>query len=211
MIVILGPDGCGKSTIAELLFYQLRKMGVAVRHQHWRPYILPSPRRLAGQQPTSDITRPHDKQDHSLGTSLLLSTYYCLDYWVGYFFQIRPFEKRGGVFIIERYVYDMLFDPHRHRLALPAGWAALLCRCSPRPHLIVALAGDARELYRRKPEIPVSEIERQQQQICSFFRHNPRALFLSTTAATADACVSQIIDYMRDLPLCRRDKCLELV
>jgi hypothetical protein len=66
----------------------------------------------------------------------------------------------------------------------------------------VALGGEARELHRRKPEIPLAEIERQQQQVRAFFRDDPRLLPLSTTEAPADASVSRIIARLRAIDLC---------
>lgn len=197
LAVLIGADGCGKTTIASLLMKELQAGGLMVRHQHWRPNVLPSPRTFIGQKPSSDPTRPHEKKCHSTVGSFLLSLYYFADFWFGYFFQMRPFIHRGGVIIAERYIYDMVFDPLRHRLAIPEKWTRYLCKSAPDPDLIVVLTGDPVILHERKRELNPLEISRQQNKLDTYFANYPKAIIISTTAKSVEVCTQIIIEHLQ--------------
>ena len=201
-VVLLGADGCGKSTIADLLMKELQERRISVNHQHWRPMLLPSPRIFIGQQPNSDPSFPHKKKIHPALLSVFLSIYYWADFWVGHFVRALSFIRMGGVLITERYIYDMLVDPVRHRLNIWEGWASFLCKVAPSPRLIVFLVGDSKILYERKGELDSEEIDRQQKRIDQCLRCYARTVSICTTDRFPEDVVKQIEEQMISLGMC---------
>ncbi len=157
----MGVDGSGKSTIVKLLKAMCDKSGKEITHLHWRPNLLPSPRRFYGGKPTYDTANPHSNALHGFITTFFLLIYYFIDFWLGYIYIIRPSKKRGGLVIFERYYYDLLTDPRRYRLK-PIRLSKALSRFVPRPDTLIILHAEPHILFERKCELTIEEIERQQ-------------------------------------------------
>ena len=64
-------------------------------------------------------------------------------------------NMRGDVFLFDRYFYDFAI-PGKNKLLFK-----ILYNIIPRPHAVFLLVSSPEEIYRRKPEIPVEEIQKQ--------------------------------------------------
>ena len=157
-LLVAGPDGTGKSTLAR----RLAELGGfhAVRTMHWRPGVLPRLGCLAGRD-APDSTRPHDQPPYGPLVSWMRLVYYWLDQVAGFWLGISPGLRRGELMVMERGYWDMLVDPLRYRLACPSWIVRLLGLLVPRPDLTVILGGDAEVVAARKRELPASEVARQ--------------------------------------------------
>src|SRR6266498_1643908 len=83
-VVVLGPDGAGKTTLIDDLRKNLTGGFRRTEAFHLRPMVM-------GRKGTeSPVTDPHGKWPHPLWLSLLKIPYYLLDYGLGYFFKVRP-------------------------------------------------------------------------------------------------------------------------
>ncbi len=159
VIVLCGPDGSGKSTIANSIIARLSAKFPAgqMLHYHWKPWG------QSQRTKTDDVsvTRPHEKQPRNP----ILSIAYFVYHWLGFFFgmllNVRPFTRRGGLVLIERFYYDFFVDLRRYRLQLPG----FLVRCGyqllPKPDLIFLLDAPPELLQQRKQEVPLAETTRQ--------------------------------------------------
>lgn len=165
----MGPDGAGKSSVADALAAALVPLHSRVYRYHWRPMMLPRPGALRGT-PERDTTRPHDTVPHRRWVSVLLLAYYLLDFWLGHVLWFRRARRRGQVVLVERGWHDMAVDPHRYRLSVSPALVRWLGRWVPGPDVRFILDGDPMLLRARKPELPVAEIDRQRQQWRQFAR-----------------------------------------
>ena len=164
VLALFGPDGSGKTTAANELEKLCAQAGRATRRFHWRPRLLPSLSNPGDRgAPRYDVTGgPHDRKQRALLISIGMYFYFFLDFWLGYFFRLRPLVRQGTVVIYERYFYDLLLDPRRYRMCSCPILARLLASLVPKPDWIFILDADADVLISRKKELPRAEIVRQQ-------------------------------------------------
>jgi hypothetical protein len=161
-VLVVGPDGAGKSTIAGFLHDSTSPMFRRHVRSHWRPGILPRPGSFIGK-PEADATEPHAREPFGRLPSAILLAYYWLDFWLGAWLRDLPSEIRAGLVIRERGWWDVAVDPRRYRLRVPPGAVSALGGLLPRPHLMIALEGDASLLHTRKPELDPEELDRQRE------------------------------------------------
>jgi hypothetical protein len=121
VVVILGPDGGGKSSVAQRILKDLEKGFRRTKYCHLRLGLFPSIRSLlTGQRrPEGIVTEPHKEPPYGFIVSFLRFIYYALDYILGYYFKTYWFKVRTGLLVIDRYYYDYLIDPIRYRMDLP--------------------------------------------------------------------------------------------
>lgn len=174
IVAILGPDGSGKSTIADMVAAALSEEGMHARHHAHRFGILPplaSFRRGARKpDPDTDATRldstpAYDLSENPPLRAFVYVIWYGIDYFLGgIFLRVRNlFGRRKRAAIFARYFYDYYYQSNNRRL--PDGIKRLVEFIVPRPRFIFFLDRDAQDIHDGKPELPVEEIKRQQQVI----------------------------------------------
>lgn len=171
IVVILGPDGSGKSTIADILVNSLKADGVRARHYAHRFGVLPplSSLRLNRKRRSpleinsaTDGTPSYDLNENSPLRAFVYVTWYGVDYLLGgLWLRLRnTFGKDRIVGIFARYFYDYYYQSNNRRL--PDSIKRVIEVLVPRPRFIFFLYRDAQEIHAAKPELPVAEIEKQQ-------------------------------------------------
>lgn len=163
--VILGPDGAGKGSVVGELSRELHGYFTKIRIYHWRPNFLPSLRRLvrSNHDDSSDIKDPHSKKHKgtSFARSFFRWVYYTIDSILGYYFVVPRDKRLGTCIFFDRYYYDYLVDPVRYGFNLP-GWVfRMMLPFIPRPDLTIYLDNSPENLYVRKQELSLEELERQ--------------------------------------------------
>jgi hypothetical protein len=159
-VLIVGPDGVGKSRLADALPAASGDLFRRSLHRHWRPGLLPRPGALLRTQPLDPAT-PHRRARHGVVVSLALLVYYWLDFVLGGWLVLRPTVGRSVLVVLERGWPDLEVDPRRYRLRVPLGLVRMLGRLVPRLDLVLALEAPARIVAARKAELSEQEIERQ--------------------------------------------------
>ena len=105
VVALIGPDGCGKSTILESLERKLGKASLTTKHEHLRPNWLPSLSALRGkskQQPEEwgRADRPHAAPQVGELSSCVRWAYYALDYSFGFWVKIR--RQEADIILFDR-------------------------------------------------------------------------------------------------------------
>ena len=154
-VVVLGPDGSGKSTLIEGLNKQLLGAFRTTDIYHLRPNIFGS------NKDSKIVTDPHGKPPRSLPISLIKALYYVSDYISGYLLKIHTRLVRSSLIIFDRYFDDLLVDPRRYRYG-GGSWFIRLCRFFiPDPDLYLVLDTDEKSILSRKQEVSIEELKRQ--------------------------------------------------
>lgn len=214
MLVLMGPDGCGKSTIGAQLKVTLASLYAEekTRHFHWRPGLLRPPRAwLSGPQkaPATEVEAlPQGKAPYGKAVSFLRFLYFWADFVVGVPVRWRPVVAVNGLVVVDRYFFDFLVDPLRYRLNLPAGLVRLLGRfLVPSPDLVVILDAPEDTLLARKQELPRAELSRQR----AAYRQLPAELpcpsmTLDTSCVDKERAAELIRDRIFQLLLARQGR-----
>ncbi len=163
--ILVSPDGGGKSTVADLVVNRLRYGFRNVKRMHWRPYLLPPPRKLLSPARWKELEAPnydpHGLPPKGMVGSVARFFYYFSDYVLGYAPKVLWPKIRTHLVVFERYYYDFLVDTRRFRLAIPSWLPVFFLPFVPKGDILFVLSGSADVLYERKQEIPLEEIRRQ--------------------------------------------------
>ena len=176
-LVILGPDGVGKSTLVGRLAESLEQAAFnRFRTYHWRPMVIASQRETG--VPATD---PHDVPPRGTLGSIVALFGVLLDYWLGFAFVFRPFLAGSGLIVFDRYYHDLLIDPIRYRYGGPMWLAKFLGRFIPPPDMpfLILDAGDE-VILSRKREVPMEELRRQREGYRQFTLGAKRAILVNT-------------------------------
>ena len=190
LIALFGPDGSGKSTIADILGDICHNHNVKTYHYHWRPRLLPS--LIHAQNSHFDNTRPNDLPTRPWLISFGIYIYFWLDFLLANIFKFRTLLRQGAIIIYERYYYDLLFHPKRYRVKQINMLGNLFAFIVPRPDLIVLLTGEPSIILSRKPELPLNEIMNQQKKMVRYLLKFGGILHIDVTI-TEPFDVAQII------------------
>ncbi len=204
-IVLIGPDGCGKTTISNDIRNSMLRNFRAVWRFHWRPGLLPKPGKKTqnASDNASDSTNttppaPPDKAKYNTLVSFIRFTYYLFDFVVGYWLVIYPKKARSTFIVGERYFADILVHPVRYGFSLPKWVLRAGAFLVPKPDIIILLSGDAQRIHDRKPELPVpliaSQILQYKMEIPQWGEH-----FIADTNKSAKNVVNQIETHLGQL------------
>ena len=156
VLLVAGPDGSGKTTVADRLQELAEDAGTQVERAHWRPGVV-----LGRPGDGSPVTEPHAQPPRSGLAStakLLLAT---VDVWLAFLGPWRR-ARRDGLVIWERGWHDQIVDPARYRLQPEVverlAWMRHLI---PRSDAVLLVQGDPDAIHARKPELPAQEIKEQ--------------------------------------------------
>lgn len=201
MVVLLGPDGSGKTCVGDAICKQMLNGFRQVKHIHWRPGLLPPLSALLRKRKAleEDYTQPHSAKPHGSFISLLRFFYYAIDFVLGYWLKIRILKVRNRLVCIDRYYYDYLIDTRRYRLKLPQWLIHAVMKVIPKPDMVIYLYGTPENLYERKQEITIEELTRQVREFQEIVPELPNAYRIETDKSLDEVVcevTSIILDFM---------------
>src|SRR3990167_1052118 len=201
-IVVLGPDGAGKSTLIEKLEQELSGAFRGTAKFHLRPGI------FGKKDEGNPVTDPHGKPPRSYLMSILKIAYYLADYILGYLIKLYPKFVRSTMVVFDRYYDDILVDPARYRYGGPSTLVELMRYFIPKPDLILALDVSEEEILHRKQEVGREELIRQRKAYRDLAVKLPNAIILDSDQNQDKLAMDAseiIIDYLHQLYMMRRN------
>jgi len=194
MIALFGPDGSGKSTVAEIIMKRYQEIGTQLIRMHWRPGFLPY-RNLNCPGDEKKFTNPHAIKTRGGIKALMIFLYIVIDFILGYYFVIRPLLRNDTVVIYERYYYDILVDQERYGLLIPISIRTFANHFIPAPNTIILLDASGKILHARKGELEITEIERQRMMMIKYLHNFDGFHIVDVTTSSPDEvadCVLRI-------------------
>jgi energy-coupling factor transporter ATP-binding protein EcfA2 len=163
MIVFLGPDGSGKSTLIDNLCKVLdRFFPDNIVRYHRRYGFLPELKTNRGLASMKGVIKPgqyNNKIERSLISKLaswFTVCYSTLDYFFGNFL-VEKHRFRGSLVMYDRYYYDNFMQPASRDLIFPL--RKFLCIFVARPTVIVHLKASGQAIHNRKKDLSADEID----------------------------------------------------
>lgn len=180
VLMIVGPDGTGKTTLCSALMEQLRTdvpVRVLANRRGAEPLSI-----LPGRAPRGNTSVPHRHPPRSMAMSVAKLLYTVADMWLGWLVKVRPVVGNGGWVLIERGGWDLLVDPVRYRLRLPRWIGHAFARLMPRPSVVLVLEAAPEVITARKAQLPPPELARQMRAWHQVLPDGQRRLYLDTSA-----------------------------
>lgn len=199
-MAIIGTDGSGKTTVINLL--QTAFSGAAHNgyfYYHMFPGLFPSLSQLLKKEkkgPFVPVTDPHGGKQSGFIGSLVRICYYSLDYTIGYWVKVYLCRvKKASIHVFDRYYYDYLLDQKRAAIKLPLWIRKLFVSIYPSPCIIFCLGANPEEIFERKKELPLPEIQRQVSALKEFQKHHKNAYWIDTGCSIEDS-IDQIMNLL---------------
>lgn len=160
-VVVIGPDGSGKSTAAREVLTQLERAFRKTWHFHWRPGLLPRLRRTTQVSSEETAAAPDEVSKYRGVVSLARFVYYWLDFVIGYWLRVYPRKAQTTLVVAERYFPDVVMNPQRYGFSVPHRLLRLAAAAVPSPDLLVMLEGEPEAIFARKAELSPARIASQ--------------------------------------------------
>lgn len=155
VIVIIGTDGSGKSTIIEQLSTVLGPSFRKITKYHWLPV------KLRKNDANTIVVNPHEQPPRNILLSMIKLVVYCLEYCVIDKLFVYPQKIKSTLVLYDRYYYDIIVDPKRFRMKMPPIILKMLLSIIPKPDLVFYINTEPSIAYSRKKELQINELERQ--------------------------------------------------
>ncbi len=197
IVVLLGPDGVGKSAVGEQLLIRILPTFRGRARFHLRPKVFSKYSTLKG----IPVTDPHGSPPRGFFPSLAKLVYFWFDYVFGYWLQVRPLKVRSNFVLFDRYYHDLMIDPKRYRYSAPMWLTRLVGRILPQPDLFIILDAPAAIIHSRKQEVTLEETQRQREAYLQFAKKTPNAIVLNTEQsleATVNEGTLAVLKYMQE-------------
>ncbi len=203
MICFIGPDGSGKSTIADLVVERLGPLYRRLHRFHSRPGLLPPAgegiarlRSLLGQRttytpPTADSYTAPVRRGRVISAGLL--GYYTLDYFLSHP-KLLTHRAMGDLVVADRYYYDYVVGSEV-TFGLPAMIPRQLMRLLPASSVTFFLDADPQRIFARKPELTLDEINRQNRLFRAMAQADAHLVAIDANRSP-DAIVGDILDVL---------------
>ena len=154
LVVFLGPDGAGKSTILELVVAGLEAKGEEPKTFYFAPGYMKRYRPSTLKTVTTD---PHGRPAYGP----LLIFFKILLMLVEFNLGVRKLRSEFDLILFDRFFQDVLIDPKRYRMGYVRWWMGEMLRLAPQPDLAIILTAPATVIQSRKQEVSLEETERQ--------------------------------------------------
>jgi thymidylate kinase len=152
IIYLIGPDGAGKTTVAnQLIASELRAQTV---YYHGRIPVLPRLQKIARKE----IKKIKFTDTHKKRFTIFHTIYYIIDSLLSTVVLKSQFWK-DRLIVCDRTHYDIIArETYRN---VPKIFQILLIKAIKKPDATLLLYCSPKEIHKRKPELPIDEIEKQ--------------------------------------------------
>lgn len=205
-VVVLGPDGCGKSTALAHLSVALAPVFRRVVRQHlfWPLRGATVAHGMPGTPPATVIP-PYAAPPRGLPGSLAKLGWFWLRALLGEWLHVAPARWRSTLVLFDRHYPDLAIDPLRYRYAGPLWLARALGRLLPAPDLVLVFDAPATVLQARTTELTPPQSGRQRAAYRAWLARHPAAYCIDASTSperVAEAALERVLEHLEQR--CRR-------
>lgn len=163
MISFTGPDGCGKTTVINMLMEKFPMNSPKLFH--FRPTLLPNLGEAAHKagvvkEVDRNFDDPHRAKKKGIINSLIRFAYYYTDYILGYFVKIMPLRQRKRIVIFDRYFTDVIADSERSSIFLNFKFICWMRHFVPGCKYNFLFYVEPERIRSRKQELDIDDMKR---------------------------------------------------
>ncbi len=200
-VVLLGPDGAGKSSVIAGLASGRAAGFVGCETYHLRPAL------WLKRKGTGANCDPHGQRARGAMISVFKLAYLLAANCLAYVIKVRPQLAQGNLVLLDRYFPDCLVDPKRYRL--PASCkrvAELVAQLVPQPDQYVVLDAPVSALQERKREVAPAESEQQRKGYATLLQTMQKVVVVDASRPLS-VVVEDVLDHIIELHLeqCRKE------
>lgn len=180
-VVILGPDGTGKTSVAGEVGRVLAPAFRGTRRYHLRPRF--------GLEAADwgPVSNPHADPPRGPLLSCAKLAWWLADYYISYLVDTWPRLVRSSLVIFDRHYCDIVVDPRRYRYGGPRWLAEVLSQWALVGNpIVICLDADEDVILDRKREVTRSEVARQCEAYRQLAGRLPRSHLVDATRPLAD-------------------------
>ena len=202
LIVLVGPDGCGKTTVADAICHRFKGrpfQGILRIHMLFGVPRMRMFKELLWQMvgkrlPPQVEAAPGTKHcgmqpPHSMFKSMMYVTYYGLGMICGRL-KLLLWRPQGGLVLADRFFQDYYYM--RGYMKCPKWYVRMMEFFAPTPDLIISLERPASDIYSQKPELDIEEIEREQAMIRKYLGKRKQTKIVDASHGV-DATIAAVI------------------
>lgn len=203
IISFSGVDGVGKTTVIggvqKRLGEKYRKEVVLLRH---RPKVLPMLSTLKygskrKAEANAECSNPNLVTPKTKLSSYLRFGYYYLDYIIGQFYVHVRYVMAGKIVLYDRFYFDMINHPERNNMVVHPRFARWLYQPILKPALNVYLNASSEQIFYRKRELSIREIDDLSRKYVSLFhelaKKNGKSMYVLHRNEDVDQTVQEIL------------------
>ena len=153
LVVILGPDGAGKSTLIKGLIKEYDDYGV-----NYYSHLYPKLNKFKG---FGKLNYPYKKKPYPIFISDLKIIYMLLRHIISALIICINSKKEKSIIWCDRYLYDIFADPHRYRIKNTFFNYQFIRHISWKPDIIIILNPPLNSILKRSSELEESELRLQ--------------------------------------------------
>lgn len=176
VVIFLGPDGAGKSTIIEEFTENLNCID-GIKKIHFKPFILK-------KRVSKPEINPYKKKPYNLFISALRFCIWLIEY---YLWAIKiALTERSKLFVFDRFLYDVNIDPIRYRMHRWIAKIQYYYLLFPRPKFIFLLRVTPENLQNRKQEVTLDESSNQMNNYLDYFNNKKHIFVIDANKETKE-------------------------
>ena len=170
IVVFLGPDGSGKSSLINKLINEYKCFGFNY-HSHIYPKL--------NIKFANKNFYPYSKKPYIRIISNFKVIFMIIKNFIYYFFTFILKKKGNTIIWCDRYIYDIFADPWRYRLTKSKLSLKLIKKFSLKPDLIFILNPPVNQILKRSSEISKDELINQNKNYDELSKLFPEAILIN--------------------------------
>lgn len=155
MLVVMGSDGSGKSTLILNLLPKISPYFRGTIKYHLKPSI------LKNKIDAPPVIDPHSKNPWPFPISYIKLFYFIVGYIIGYYFKVKLKLIRSNLVVFDRYYDDIIVDKLRYRYEGSNKLLEIFRIFIPKPDLYLLLDAPEDIILKRKAELNINTLKKQ--------------------------------------------------
>lgn len=179
VVVFLGPDGAGKTTIISLVEDMLVGNNLNFARYYFAPGFL---KRYRPKEVVSVTTDPHEGRQYGIFFIFIKISLMLFEFRMG----LPKAKCANEILIFDRFIHDVLVDPRRYRMGITRWWMRLMLKLAPLPDICIIITAPVSVIQARKQEVSVEETARQIEEYKALSRFFPRSILVDNIGSAEE-------------------------